>query len=37
MKKIAGFKNTNILTEQGILKTNLIVENGIIKSIGVMD
>ncbi len=34
MKKIAGFKNTNILTEQGILKTNLIVENGIIKSIG---
>lgn len=34
MRKIKGFKNTNILTEHGIIKTNLIVEDGVIKSIG---
>ena len=34
MKEIKGFKNSYILTEQGIIKTNLLIENGIIKKIG---
>ena len=34
MKEIKGFKNSWILTEEGLVKTNLIVENGLIKSIG---
>ena len=34
MEKINGFKNTNILTEEGIVKANLIIEDGIIKRIG---
>lgn len=34
MRVIKGFKNCNILTEQGIIKTNLLIENGIIKKIG---
>ena len=34
MEQIKGFKNSWILTEEGLVKTNLIVENGLIKSIG---
>lgn len=34
MKTIIGFKNTLILTEDGIKKTNLIIKDGIIYSIG---
>lgn len=34
MENIKGFKNSYILTEQGIVKTNLIIENGNILSIG---
>lgn len=34
MKEIKGFKNSWILTEEGLVKTNLIIENGLIKSIG---
>ena len=34
MKKIKGFKNSYILTEEGIIKTNLLIENGIITKIG---
>ena len=34
MKQIKGFKNSYILTEEGIKKTNLIIKNGIILSIG---
>ena len=34
MKEIKGFRNSHILTEQGIIKTNLLIENGIIKKIG---
>lgn len=37
MKKIKGFKNSNILTEEGLKKTNLIIENGYIYSIGNCD
>lgn len=34
MNIIKGFKNTNVLTEKGIIKTNLIINNGIIEYIG---
>lgn len=34
MKQIKGFKNSYILTEEGIKKTNLIIKDGIILSIG---
>lgn len=34
MKEVKGFKNSYILTEQGIIKTNLLIENGIITKIG---
>lgn len=34
MEQIKGFKNSWILTEEGLVKTNLVVENGLIKSIG---
>ena len=37
MEKIKGFKNSNILTEEGLKKTNLIIENGYIYSIGNYD
>lgn len=37
MKEIKGFKNTNILTENGIIKTNLLIEKGRIKIIGNCD
>lgn len=34
MEQIKGFKNANILTEQGIIKTNLIIEDGKIAALG---
>lgn len=34
MEKIIGYKDTNILTEKGIIKTNLIIQDGIITHIG---
>ena len=34
METIIGFKNTFILTEEGIIKTNIIIKNGIISYIG---
>ncbi len=34
MEEIKGFKNSYILTEEGIKKTNLIIKDGIILSIG---
>ena len=34
METIKGFKDSWILTENGLMKTNLIINNGIIKSIG---
>ena len=34
---IKGFKNTNILTENGIIKTNLIIKDGKIDKIGDLD
>ena len=34
MKKINGFINSNVLTENGIIKTNIIIKDGIIFSIG---
>lgn len=34
MKIINGFKNSYILTEDGLVKTNLLIENGIIVKIG---
>ena len=34
METILGFKNTFILTEQGIIKTNIIIKDGIISYIG---
>lgn len=34
MKQISGFKNSMILTEEGIKKTNLIIKNGLIQEIG---
>ena len=34
MKEIKGFKNSLILTEEGIVKTNLLIKNGIITKIG---
>lgn len=34
---IYGFKNVNILTENGIIKSNLIIKNGIIDKIGNYD
>ena len=34
METIKGFKDSWILTENGLMKTNLIIDNGIIKSIG---
>ena len=34
MKQITGFKNSYILTEEGIKKTNLIIKDDIILSIG---
>lgn len=34
MEKIKGFKNTNILTEQGIIKTSLLIEGERISKIG---
>lgn len=37
MEKFNGFKNSWILTEDGLLKTDLIVKNGIIDSIGKND
>lgn len=37
MEKIKGFKNTNILTENGIIKTNLIIKDGKIDKIGNYD
>lgn len=37
MKKIKGFKNSNILTEEGIKKTNLIIEEDYIYSISDID
>lgn len=37
MEKFNGFKNSWILTEDGLLKTDLIVKNGIIDSIGKSD
>ena len=37
MEKFNGFKNSWILTEDGLLKTDLIVKNGIINSIGKSD
>ena len=37
MKEIKGFKNSFILTEDGIKKTGLIIENGLIKEIGNFD
>ncbi len=34
MEQIKGFKNSYILTENGLEKTNLLIENGLIKRIG---
>lgn len=34
MIEIKGFKNSWILTENGLIKTNMIIENGMIVSIG---
>ena len=34
METILGFKNTFILTEEGIIKTNIIIKDGIINYIG---
>ncbi len=34
MKHIKGFKNTHILTEDGIVKTNLIIKDGKIEKLG---
>lgn len=34
METIIGFKNTFILTEEGIIKTNIIIKEGIISYIG---
>jgi N-acetylglucosamine-6-phosphate deacetylase len=34
METIIGFKNTFILTEEGIIKTNIIIKDGIISYIG---
>ena len=34
MKKVIGYKNSNVLTEQGIIKTNVIIKDDIIYSIG---
>lgn len=34
METIIGFKNTFVLTEQGIIKTNIIIKDGIINYIG---
>lgn len=34
METIIGFKNTFILTEEGIIKTNIIIKDGIINYIG---
>lgn len=34
MEQIKGFKNVNVLTEEGIVKTNLIIENGKIAALG---
>ena len=36
MKKIIGYKNSNILTEEGIIKTNIVIKDDIIYSIGNM-
>ena len=35
MNNIIGFKNTNILTEEGIKKTSLLISNGYISKIGI--
>ena len=32
--EVKGFKNSWILTEEGLKKTNLIIENGLIKELG---
>lgn len=37
MKIINGFRNVNILTEEGLIKTNLIIKDGIIDKIGNFD
>lgn len=34
MESVKGFKNSRILTENGIVKANLIIENGVIARIG---
>ena len=34
MKKIIGYKNSNILTEEGIIKANILIKDDIIYSIG---
>ena len=34
MKKVLGFKDSWILTEEGLKKTNLLIEDGRIKEIG---
>ena len=36
MKKIIGYKNSNILTEEGIIKTNIVIKDDIIYNIGNM-
>ena len=33
MNNIIGFKNTNILTEEGIKKTSLLISNGYISKL----
>lgn len=35
MNNIIGFKNTNILTEEGIKKTSLLISNGYISKLGI--
>ena len=37
MERIIGFKNAQILTEEGLVKTNLFIKNGIIEKIGDID
>ena len=36
MRKIIGYKNSNILTEEGIIKTNIVIKDDIIYNIGNM-
>lgn len=36
-EQIKGYKNSRILTEDGIIKADLLIEDGVIKSIGRLD